>query len=69
MGMTAAAIHIFMAMTDTNKTGEVCSLSVCHSRESGNPRLIKNSFLHFAFKRNNVRGYINIKHGFPFSWE
>jgi hypothetical protein len=84
-------IPIFMGMTDTNKTDEVCkfakkfcqtafgcfiktdavcrlkmsfSLSFPRKRES---MFTKKFFLHFAFKRNNVRDYINIKSGSPLS--
>jgi hypothetical protein len=49
------------------------AVRVCHSHENGNPRLLKKSFYSLrlfyknrrSLKRNNVRGYINIKHGFP----
>jgi hypothetical protein len=49
-------------------------LSFSRKRES---TFTKNSFYSLrlfyknrrSLKRNNVRNYINIKHGFPFSWE
>jgi hypothetical protein len=69
----------------SHKTDEVCRFSVCHSRvfnicsslaactrvflSGGNPRLLKNIFTLSFKKEIMLETIINIKNGFPFSWE
>jgi hypothetical protein len=54
-----------------NKAGAACPIKQTQSviAAKAGSKFVKKFFIHRVFKKNNVRNYINIKNGFPFSWE